>query len=102
MKKSNLLAAGLLVAGMCLSTSCSDNTFVAATPDEDVTAGFDKPTLALVNESGKEVKQPSRYFRYVLPGHQGTRQMETGEYNSFPGIGPEIGRRSCPREALGR
>ena len=67
MKKSNLLAAGLLVAGMCLSTSCSDNTFVAATPDEDVTAGFDKPTLALVNESGKEVNNlPGTFGTYYL------------------------------------
>ena len=67
MKKSNLLAAGLLVAGMCLSTSCSDNTFIAATPDEDVTAGFDKPTLALVNESGKEVNNlPGTFGTYYL------------------------------------
>lgn len=87
---------------MCLSTSCSDNTFVAATPDEDVTAGFDKPTLALVNESGKEVNNlPGTFGTYYLDiKAQGKWKLE--RYDSFPGIGPEIGRRSARVKLLGR
>ena len=52
MKRRNLLVAGLLVAGMSLGTSCSDDSFVAATPEEEVTPDFGEATLALVNESG--------------------------------------------------
>ena len=67
MKRRNLLVAGLLVAGMSLGTSCSDDSFVAATPEEEVTPDFGEATLALVNESGKEVNNlPGTFGTYYL------------------------------------
>lgn len=67
MKRRNLLVAALLVAGMSLGTSCSDDSFVAATPEEEVTSSFGEATLALVNESGKEVNNlPGTFGTYYL------------------------------------
>lgn len=79
MKRSNLLVAGLLVAGMCLSTSCSDDSFVAATPEEGGNTELGEATLTLVNESGKEVNNLSGAFGtyYLDVQAQGKWQLES-------------------------
>lgn len=77
--KSNLLVAGLWAASMCLSTSCSDDNFIAETPEEDVITVTDYATVTLVDVNGKAVNNlPGSFGTYYLDiKTQGKWRLET-------------------------